>query len=95
MQAIQTATKNTAEAIRLGKVTGTLEAGKYADIIAVDGDPLKDIRVLQDKQKISIVMKEGTIHVDRRPGREKYVVHDQNLGLEADLMAGALRYGRI
>jgi imidazolonepropionase-like amidohydrolase len=78
MQAIQTATKNTAEAIRLGKDTGTLEAGKYADIIAIDGNPLKDIRILQEKQKIKIVMKEGKIYVDRRPGHEKHVIHDQD-----------------
>lgn len=76
MEAIQTATKNTAEAIRLDKVTGTLEKGKFADIIAVEGDPLKDIRVLQEKQKIKIVMKEGKIGVDRRPGHEKSVIHD-------------------
>ncbi|MBE0555883.1 MAG: amidohydrolase family protein [Proteobacteria bacterium] len=77
MEAIQTATKNTAEAIWLGKVTGTLEAGKYADIIAVDGDPLKDIRILKDKEKIKVVMKEGKIFVDRRPGHKKLVIHDE------------------
>jgi imidazolonepropionase-like amidohydrolase len=80
MEAIQTATKNTAEAIWLGKVTGTLEPGKYADIIAIDGDPLKDIRILQDKEKIKIVMKEGTIFVDRRPGHRKLVIHDEAWG---------------
>lgn len=77
MEAIQTATKNTAEAIRLDKVTGTLEKGKFADIIAVEGDPLKDIRILQEKKKIKIVMKEGKIGVDRRPGHEKSVIHDE------------------
>jgi len=80
MEAIQTATKNTSEAIRLGNVTGTLEAGKYADILAIDGDPLEDIRILQDKNKIKVVMKEGKIFVDRRPGHEKHVIHDQEWG---------------
>ncbi|MFC1798309.1 amidohydrolase family protein [Thermodesulfobacteriota bacterium] len=63
-----------------GNITGTLEAGKYADILAIDGDPLKDICILQDKNKIKIVMKEGKIFVDRRPGHDKHVIHDQEWG---------------
>jgi imidazolonepropionase-like amidohydrolase len=38
---------------------GTLEAGKYADVIAVRGNPLEDVAVLQD---VSFVMKEGTVY---------------------------------
>ena len=38
---------------------GTLEEGKLADIIIVDGDPLGDISVLRDKKKISAVYIEG------------------------------------
>ncbi len=74
MHAIQTATKNAAEAIKLGRDLGTLEAGKLADILAIDGDPLADIRVLQEKKRIQIVMKEGKVYADRRPGRNKNVV---------------------
>lgn len=80
MEAIQTATKNAAEAIWLGKETGTLESGKFADIIAVEGDPLSDIRILQEKEKIMIVMKEGKVFVDRRPGHRKVVIHDEGWG---------------
>ena len=81
MEAIMTATKNAAEAIKLDKKCGTLEPGKYADIIAIDGDPLKDIRLLQQREKIAIVMKEGRIWVDRRPGfPAKSVVNDQSYG---------------
>src|SRR3972149_3687677 len=54
---------------------GTVEAGKFADLIAVDGDPLKNIRCLQEKKNIKVVMKEGKIHADRRPGRSKNVVN--------------------
>ena len=39
--------------------------GKLADIIVVDGDPLKDIKVLEDKAKILLVMKGGVAEVNR------------------------------
>jgi imidazolonepropionase-like amidohydrolase len=74
MHAIQTATRNAARALKLGDELGTLEKGKIADIIAVDGNPLEDITVLQPKQNIKMVMKEGEIFVDRRPGKDKSAV---------------------
>lgn len=77
MEAIKTATKNTAEAILLGKKTGTLEPGKWADILAIDGNPLRDIRILQDREKIKMVMKDGKIFVDRRSGKRKAIIHDE------------------
>ncbi|MFC1937941.1 amidohydrolase family protein [Chloroflexota bacterium] len=49
MEAIQTATKNAAETVKLDKITGTLDVGKYADVIAVNGDPSADVRVLRDR----------------------------------------------
>jgi imidazolonepropionase-like amidohydrolase len=75
MDAILTATGNAAQAIKLGGDLGTIEGGKLADIIAVDGDPLKDISLLQEKKNIKLVMKEGRIYADRRPGRNKSVVN--------------------
>jgi len=75
MDAILTTTRNAARALKLDKEIGTLESGKLADIIAVAGDPLKDIRCLQEKKNIRLVMKEGRIYADRRPGKNRNVVN--------------------
>ena len=57
-QAIRAATSSAAELLGWEKRVGSLEAGKLADLIAVTGDPLKDITQLQH---ISFVMKGGSI----------------------------------
>ena len=44
--------------MRMQDRLGTLEPGKLADLVVVDGDPLRDISVLQDRQRLS-VMKGG------------------------------------
>jgi imidazolonepropionase-like amidohydrolase len=75
MDAILTTTRNAAQALKQEKDLGTIESGKLADLIAVDGDPLKNIRCLQEKKNIKIVMKEGRIYADRRPGKSKSVVN--------------------
>jgi imidazolonepropionase-like amidohydrolase len=75
MDAILTTTRNAAQALKREKDLGTLEAGKLADLIAVDGDPLRNIRCLQQKKNIAVVMKEGKIYADRRPGKSKNVVN--------------------
>jgi len=74
MEAIQTATRNAAEAVHLDKDLGTLEAGKLADILLIDGNPAEDIRVLLPRENIKMVMKEGKVYVDRRKGHEKSVI---------------------
>ncbi len=61
-QAIRTATQNSADLIGRSKDVGTVEVGKYADIIAVSGDPLQDVTVLQD---VGFVMKGGVIYKDK------------------------------
>jgi imidazolonepropionase-like amidohydrolase len=65
MQAIVAATKTAAEAIGIENITGTLEKGKSADVILVDGDPLQDISLLSTEDKIKMVMKEGEIVITR------------------------------
>jgi len=58
LQAIQTATINDADLLGWTDKVGTIEPGKWADIIAVDGDPLHDITVLQN---VKFVMKSGEV----------------------------------
>jgi imidazolonepropionase-like amidohydrolase len=65
MEAVIAATKLSAESIGTGDKVGTLEAGKLADVILVDGDPLKDISVLNTEEKIKMVMKDGEIVITR------------------------------
>ncbi|MBV9578821.1 MAG: amidohydrolase family protein, partial [Chloroflexi bacterium] len=60
MQAIVATTKSAAECARIAHLTGTLEAGKRADVLGVDGDPLADIRVLQQKDKLALIVRDGT-----------------------------------
>ncbi|GMU05629.1 metal-dependent hydrolase family protein [Corallococcus caeni] len=60
-EALRTATVNAAELLGVADKLGTLEPGKLADVVAVPGDPLKDIRVTQ---KVFFVMKEGVIQRD-------------------------------
>ena len=59
MQAIQSATVNAADLIGRSAEFGSLQPGKFADVIAVNGDPLADIRVLEH---VSFVMKEGKVY---------------------------------
>jgi imidazolonepropionase-like amidohydrolase len=65
MQAIEAGTRLAAEVLGLENLVGTLEAGKEADLILVSGDPLKDIRILQDKENIKMVVKGGEVLIDR------------------------------
>ena len=59
MEAILCATRNNALVLGLQDEIGTLETGKQADLIIVDGDPLADISVLRDREKILDVYKGG------------------------------------
>jgi len=59
MQAIQAATTNAADLLGHSTEVGSVKAGKFADIIAVSGDPIADIRVLENVQ---FVMKDGKVY---------------------------------
>ncbi len=59
MQAIQSATSSAADLLGHADVLGSIKAGKYADIIAVSGDPLQDISLLEN---VLFVMKDGKVY---------------------------------
>mgnify|MGYP003399457633 FL=1 len=48
--------------MKMGKQIGYIREGCLADILLIDGDPLADITVLQDKSRILSVMKDGEFH---------------------------------
>jgi imidazolonepropionase-like amidohydrolase len=57
--ALRAGTSVAAALLGIDKTTGTLEAGKAADVVAVPGDPLKDIH---QTEKVTFVMRGGRIH---------------------------------
>ncbi|HUK25999.1 MAG TPA: amidohydrolase family protein [Terriglobales bacterium] len=59
MQAIQAATHNAADLLGHADEVGSIKPGKFADVIAVSGDPLEDIRVLEH---VEFVMKDGKVY---------------------------------
>jgi len=59
LQAIRSGTSTAADLLGWGDKLGTIEAGKWADIVAVSGDPLKDIKELQN---VKFVMKGGMVY---------------------------------
>ena len=61
MEAIVAGTKHAAETLHLADRVGTVEAGKVADLIVLDKDPLKDIGILRKKERITMVLKDGEV----------------------------------
>lgn len=59
MECIKAATMINAELFGVDKITGSIEAGKEADMLIIDGNPLQDIRILQEQDKILQVIKGG------------------------------------
>ena len=60
------ATQWAARCLGLDGEIGTLEKGRQADLVVVDGNPLDDIQVLLDPARIELVVKAGAICADRR-----------------------------
>lgn len=74
MEALVSATRHGGEIMGKPDELGMIRAGYFADLILVDGDPVANIRVLQDKDRILAVMKDGKFHraPDLQPHRLRY-----------------------
>lgn len=59
MDVIVAATKNGAEMLKVGDITGTLEEGKFADLLVIDGNPLENIRAIA-VENMKVILKEGS-----------------------------------
>jgi imidazolonepropionase-like amidohydrolase len=65
LEVLKCATKTGAEIMGRGDDLGTLQPGKLADVLLVDGDPTTDIRVLQDRSRFIAVMQGGVVKAGR------------------------------
>ncbi|MHA1366316.1 MAG: amidohydrolase family protein [Candidatus Heimdallarchaeota archaeon] len=64
VQALQTATINGARAIQREETIGSIEVGKFADIVICKKDPTKDVTILENLSNISHVVKDGKVMVE-------------------------------
>jgi len=87
LEAITCGTRNAAFAVDAANV-GTLEKGKFADVLVVKGDPLQDIGILQDKSAIHAVFKGGESVDLHEPARATRWAWEKNL----ELSSGELYY---
>jgi imidazolonepropionase-like amidohydrolase len=65
LETVRCATKNGAEIMGRGDELGTLESGKLADVLVVDGDVLADISLLEDRRNFIAVMQGGIVKAGR------------------------------
>jgi imidazolonepropionase-like amidohydrolase len=62
MEAIQAGTKFGGQIMGMGEELGMIREGWLADMLLVDGDPLSDVRILQDQKRLVAIMKDGKFH---------------------------------
>jgi imidazolonepropionase-like amidohydrolase len=64
MQALVAATSQAAQCIGRDDL-GLIAPGRIADVLVVDGDPLADVRILEERTRLHLIMKAGEIHANR------------------------------
>ena len=62
MEVLLSATRVNAELFRMSDKIGSVEPGKYADLIVLDGDPLRNLRSLQNQDNLKLIMKGGRVY---------------------------------
>jgi imidazolonepropionase-like amidohydrolase len=62
MEVLLSATKVNAELFRMSHLIGSVEPNKYADLIVVEGNPLKNLRVFQNQDNLKVIMKGGRVY---------------------------------
>ena len=62
LEVLLSATRVNAELFRMEKEIGSVEPGKYADLIALKGNPLEDLRIFQNQDNLHLIMKGGAIY---------------------------------
>ena len=58
----------------MGLDTGVVREGYLADLLLVDGDPTRDVRILQDRDRIAMIMKDGVFHKHPATARRRHTV---------------------
>ncbi len=71
LETLMCATKTGAEIMGMGDQIGTLEAGKLADVLVVEGDVLADIAILEDRKNLQAVIQGGVIKAGKMAPREE------------------------
>ena len=69
MEAVVAATKHGGEIMGMGNELGVIREGYLADLLLVDGDPLADVRMLQDRDRLLAIMKDGKFHKEPKARR--------------------------
>ena len=80
-EALHSATRLGGIAMNPDGSLGTLEEGKLADLVVIDGNPLEDITVLQDHDRIVSVMKDGKFYKDLFTNNNPYEITDNQISL--------------